>query len=137
MADTQSVTGVVEATNEKGLKINGGWLNYSLRFFKGEKATRGDQVTLAVSGQFINECKVTGKGQAPSTGGNGGGFSGPMSVAREKDIHRQVALKAAVNVAMPKNGIPDDTEIEGIIAVARAFEAYLNEPVETDDEVPY
>ena len=54
---------------------------------------------------------------------SGGGFSGgsqETNDARQKSIHRQVALKEAVN-----NSKGDDS-INGILAVADAFDAWLN-----------
>jgi hypothetical protein len=118
----QTVSGQVESTNDRGLKFDGEWLNYS-KFFKGDKPERGDDVEMVVDGKWINGVKILA-GRSPAPSRNGTGRGAPVrSDETNLRIARQVALKAAVDGLGADAG--DDTLVVGL---ARKFEAYLNEP---------
>ena len=70
---TQTVTGEVEATNEKGCKVDGRWFNYS-QFRDVPRPEVGQTVSLeVVRDHFINSLSVLGPGglAAPSEDGSG------------------------------------------------------------------
>jgi hypothetical protein len=55
---TQTLTATVEAVNERGIKINGGWLNVS-KFHAVALPMRGALVALEVQGgRWIQRCDV-------------------------------------------------------------------------------
>lgn len=119
----QSVSGTVESVNERGIKFDGEWLNYS-KFLKGDKPERGDTVTLVVDGKWVNEIKLGGSGSAPRSNGTARASSGGYrSDDTNLRIARQVALKGAV-----EHFAGSGASTEDIIGLAREFEAYLNEP---------
>ena len=131
MASKRDEQGRVEGVNDNGIKVNGRWLNYS-KFFKGERnPAKGASVTMVV-GEFngkdyLNELTVIGTAlpgapSTPSTGGYASGGFGGRSSETDKRIARQVALKAAVDF------VPQAGTISDVIAHAREFERYLNEP---------
>src|SRR5258708_3181200 len=120
------ITGRVEGVNEKGVKINGEWYNFS-NFFKGDKEPpRGVAVAAELDEykgrQYLNKLDVIGSA-LPSGGGNSpvsGGSYGRSADTNDR-IARQVALKCAVEFS-GGSGEPSD-----VIADARVFEKFLAE----------
>jgi DNA primase len=64
------VHGVVEGVNEKGVKIDGRWFNYS-RFRDVPHPDVGDLVEVLVKNHFIEALKPVGPGPAPAADGEG------------------------------------------------------------------
>ena len=87
-----TITGVVENVNERGIKLNGGWLNVS-KFAPIALPMRGAHVALEVKdGRWIQRCDVLD--------GEAGGFFDPGSKnSRERTITRLAVLKAAAAFA--------------------------------------
>ena len=126
----RDLQGRVEGVNDNGVKIAGTWYNFS-NFFKGERSPeRGVMVSAEISDfkgrEYLNKLAVIGSalsdggGNAPQQSYSGGGSYG----TKDRDIRRQVALKASVE-RYSHDGSADSALI---VSLARQFEAYLNEP---------
>src|SRR5215211_6753631 len=102
---TTTLTGTVEAVNERGIKINGGWLNVS-KFHPVALPMRGALVALEVQGgRWIQRCDVLDGQEAHSAPQRA--VAGPGT--RERTITRLAVLKAAAAFAAsrPEAKSPD------------------------------
>lgn len=64
----QMVRGVVEALNDRGLKLNGTWFNWS-KFSEVTPPTQGEEVELLVKdGKWIAGCSIVGGGGGVAVG---------------------------------------------------------------------
>lgn len=60
---TEQIRGRVEQTNEKGLKVDGRWFNWSQYSRSTVRPDEGDDVELEIArGKFINDARIVGKG---------------------------------------------------------------------------
>lgn len=60
---TEQIRGRVEQANEKGLKVDGRWFNFSQYSRSTVRPEEGDDVELEIArGKFINDARITGKG---------------------------------------------------------------------------
>src|SRR5215211_8552811 len=88
---TTTLTGTVEAVTERGIKINGGWLNVS-KFHAVALPMRGALVTLEVKdGRWIQRCDVLDGQDAHRAPERAVAAPG----CRERTITRLAVLKAA------------------------------------------
>jgi hypothetical protein len=72
---TETVRGRVEQTNEKGLKVDGRWFNFSQYSRSSVRPNEGDEVELEIArGKFINDARVLGAGAGGASGASGDGF---------------------------------------------------------------
>jgi hypothetical protein len=97
---TTTLTGTVEAANERGVKVNGGWLNVS-KYHPVALPMRGALITLDVQGgRWIQRCDVL-DGQPESTQVDlaPSGARSPHANTRERTITRLAVLKAAAAFA--------------------------------------
>ena len=103
-----TLTGVVEHVNERGIKLNGGWLNVS-KFHPVALPMRGAHVALEVKDdRWIQRCDVL-DGMTPEVSPQGDtGIALPQST-RERTITRLAVLKAAAAFAAsrPEAKSPD------------------------------
>ncbi len=152
----ETLRGVVETTNEKGIKLGERWVNYS-QFRQVPRPETGQEVEVELDkGRFINALTVVG--------GAGGGtleldepeeptgdaFEGlasdpdpalraqraatPTAPARPADrgpdrnteIRRLALLKAAAGYAAPRA----DMTADDVLAVAILWEAWITEPAD-------
>jgi hypothetical protein len=61
---TEQIRGRVEQTNDKGLKIDGRWFNWSQYSRSTVRPDEGDDVELEIArGKFINDARIVGKGE--------------------------------------------------------------------------
>jgi len=60
---SETISGQVEATNDKGIKLGGGWFNYS-QYAHVPRPLRGQAVQLQVKGRFIKPLAVLDNGSA-------------------------------------------------------------------------
>jgi hypothetical protein len=92
---TQTITATVEAVNERGIKINGGWLNVS-KFHAVALPMRGALVALEVQGGcWIQRCDVLDGQEAHNEPQRPVAAPG----TRERTITRLAVLKAAAAFA--------------------------------------
>ena len=60
---TEQIRGRVEQTNEKGLKVDGRWFNWSQYSRSTVRPDEGDDVELEIArGKFINDARIVGQG---------------------------------------------------------------------------
>ncbi len=147
----ETLRGVVEAVNDKGIKIGERWVNYS-QFRQVPRPDPGQVVEVELDrGRFINALTVVG-------GAGGGGleldepeeltgdaFEGlaaeaPRAVEgrraatpartgspdRNTEIRRLALLKAAAGYAAPRA----DMTADDVLAVAILWEAWITEPAD-------
>jgi hypothetical protein len=89
--NTETISGRVEAVNERGVNVGGAWYNVS-RYHAVALPLRGQPVALTVSGSWIEALTVQ---EAPSATESP---AQPAS-ARERTITRLAVLKAAATFA--------------------------------------
>jgi hypothetical protein len=117
---TQTITATVEAVNERGIKINGGWLNVS-KFHAVALPMRGALVALEVQGgRWIQRCDVLDGQDAPS---------GPQRAqatpgTRERTITRLAVLKAAAAFAASR----PDAKSPDVLTVADVWLRWVEGP---------
>ena len=64
---TEQIRGRVEQTNEKGLKVDGRWYNFSQYSRSTVRPQEGDDVELEIArGKFINDARIVGAGAGAS-----------------------------------------------------------------------
>jgi hypothetical protein len=92
---TQTLTATVEAVNERGIKINGGWLNVS-KYHAVALPMRGALVALEVQGgRWIQRCDVLDDQDAHRAPER----AGQPRADRDRTITRLAVLKAAAAFA--------------------------------------
>jgi hypothetical protein len=118
---TQTITATVEAVNERGIKIHGGWLNVS-KFHAIALPMRGALVALEVQGgRWIQRCDVLDGQDAHRAPQRAVAAPG----GRDAMIARQVALKAAVAYCSAREA----AKAADILPLAASFEAWLTRPL--------
>jgi hypothetical protein len=101
-APTEQVEGIVEATNAKGLKIAGQWVNVS-QFHPVELPATGDHVRLSVDSKgYIRDIDVL-KTETPA-----------VPSARDERITKLAVLKAAAEFA----AIRTDIKSQDVLRIA-------------------
>jgi hypothetical protein len=136
------LTGVVEATNEKGVKVDGEWRNWSKYCKDRPTLTRGQQVTLLMDGDFVmgvagglaaqSEASGYRSGDTaprPISNGANEAAGGVPGLSRDVLIVRQSSLKAAVDLcAVVAQVNPSGAKTEAVLKVAAAFESWVLRP---------
>ncbi len=144
----ETIRGVVEATNEKGIKIGERWVNYS-QFRRVPHPDTGQEVEIELDkGRFINALTVVGGALEPDEPEEltGDAFEGlasdpapalraqraamPTEAVRPADrnteIRRLALLQAAAEYAAPRA----DLAAGDVLAVAILWEAWITEPAD-------
>ena len=142
------ISGKVKARSEYGIKIEGieDWLNWSKEEYRKEPweaddVEVGDWVDMEVSGKYIKSIalvelptaeRMVSEPEDPFEGLEPGNRN-PIIDARELSIQRQVALYAAVQLAVGMAGKPPDGQQAGplnadfVLSLYRKFKAALEE----------
>jgi hypothetical protein len=111
------VEGIVEARNDRGIRINGEWLNVS-RFKPVELPDVGVVVRLKVQPKgYINSIEILAA--APS-GTHNSGSTSPPTVSRDRVIARLAILKAAAHFAATRT----DIKSADVLAIAKSWEKW-------------
>jgi len=108
---TENLSGTVEATNDKGIKVAGQWWNWSQYGPELPRPLRGQAVQLQVKGNFIKSLAVLDSpngSQRPAAG-------------RETAITRLAVLKAAAEFLAPRSG----ARSTDVLKVAERWEAWV------------
>jgi hypothetical protein len=114
---TTTLTGTVEAVNERGIKLQGAWLNLS-KWKPLPLPTRGALVSVDVKdGRFLDRIDVLDGQDAHSEPQRA--VAGPG--ARERLITRLACLRSAVQLAAGKG----DLTSADVLKVAERFEAWV------------
>lgn len=126
MGTKRDLTGRVTGVNEKGVKIDASWYNFS-NFYTGDREpSRGVAVSVELDSykerEYLNKLVVIGSA-LPDSGGNSSASPAYGRGETNERIARQVALKAAVDYHTDTSSLPPE-----IIATARIFEKFLAEP---------
>jgi hypothetical protein len=117
---TETITATVEAVNDHGIKVQGGWLNVS-RYHPVALPMRGALVTLEVQGgRWIQRCDVLDGAETVKLIS----ATAPSS-ARDGMIARHVALKAAVAYCAAREA----AKAADVLPLAASFEAWLTRPL--------
>lgn len=142
-AQTETVRGRVEQANEKGLKVDGRWFNWSQYSRSSVRPAEGDDVELEIArGKFINDARVLGAGAEDGPDGAGldddpfaGSLSAPAPRAatpprqvqsatpnadRNTEIRRLALIKAAADYAAAR-----EMEPEEVVTLASQWERWV------------
>jgi hypothetical protein len=115
-APTESVEGLVEATNPKGLKIQGQWVNVSQFHPIENMPETGARVRLEVDAKgYIREVQVL---DSPSV----------TPTARDERITRLAVLKAAANFVGLMGQSREDVKAEHVLVLADKWLAWVEQP---------
>jgi hypothetical protein len=107
-----TVAGVVEATNDRGLRLNGEWLNVS-KFKPLELPPVGARVSVLVDGKgFLTSVQVLE-----------GGVEKTPAVSRNETIARLAVLKAAAAFGASR----PDLKSSDVLRIADAWLAWVEE----------
>lgn len=119
-----TVAGRVEAANERGLKIDGAWLNVSKYAVGVVLPERGADVALTLDkAGFIRSCELVGGLPAPVCGAS----DAPAAPStKDRTITRLACLKAAAEFAASR-----DLKSGHVLSIAASWEKWVNRP---DDE---
>lgn len=117
---TETITGVVEALNERGCKVGGRWYNTS-QYRPVPLPTRGAHVILTVKGSWIEAVDVQDAYSEPQR-------PAQPSNARERTITRLACLRSAVQLAAGKG----DLTSADVLKVAERFEAWVTRDSEAE-----
>src|SRR5215469_14190593 len=104
---TQDVEGTVEATNAKGLKIGGAWVNVS-QFNPVELPEAGAHVRLSVDSKgYIKTLEVLGESERKTAG-----------LERDERITRLAVLKAAAEFVGRFSQVREEVRSEHVLVLA-------------------
>ena len=112
----ETISGVVEAINPKGVKIAGQWFNYS-RYNDVPRPEKGQQVQMEAKGGFIRSLEIFERIASAAVGGGN-----LPQVDRQSTITRLAVLKAAAEFA----GMRPGTTSADVLKVAEAWEQWVN-----------
>ena len=127
--ESTKVTGVVEAVNDKGIKIDGEWYNFS-KFNRVQIPNVGDEVELEVKGEWIKSLRNLTSAGEQREGKN-------QSVDNNTRVTRLALLNTATSI-LSTHGKP--VEVESVINTAHVLETYVyedREEVEENEDVPF
>jgi hypothetical protein len=117
---TQTLTATVEAVNERGIKVHGGWLNVS-KWAPVALPMRGALVALEVQGgRWIQRCDVLDGQDAHS--------APQRAVAGLPDRERLIARESALRAAVDYCAAREAAKAADILPLAASFEAWLTRP---------
>lgn len=117
---TETITGVVEALNERGCKVGGRWYNTS-QYRPVPLPTRGAHVILTVKGSWIEAVDVQDAYSEPQR-------PAQPSNARERTITRLSVLKSAAAFAASR----PDAKSTDVPRVAEAWLAWVTRDSEAE-----
>jgi hypothetical protein len=127
------VTGRVEAVNERGLKLNGEWLNVSRYAVGVVLPERGAAVacTLDKAG-FLRSVEVVDALPAPVAGGSDSQLATHNSqLTRDRTITRLAVLKAAAEFAAARDGLKSGH----VLSIAASWEKWVMREEETTHDL--
>ncbi len=120
--ESTKIKGVVEVVNEKGIKIDGEWYNFS-KYNRVETPSEGDEVEIEVREKWIKSLwkpNFTGQqreGKSPS-------------VDSGTRVTRLALLNTATSI-LSTHGKP--VEVESVINTAHVLETYVYEDRQSED----
>jgi hypothetical protein len=118
----ETLVGAVEATNDKGIKVQGRWFNFS-QYHDVPHPERGQQVALEAKGNFIQ--KLTIRAAAEPTGAEPtptpSPAQPPSTDTRELRIIRQAMAKAAASFM----ALRTDATVGDVIGMAELLERWV------------
>lgn len=124
-----TVTGRIEAANERGLKIDGAWLNVSKYAVGVVLPERGADVALTLDkAGFIRSCELLGGLPAPVCGAS----DAPAAPSqKDRTITRLAILKAAAEFGAARPQLKSGD----VLAIAATWERWVNREEETTYEL--
>ena len=126
--ESTKVRGIVETVNDKGIKIDGEWYNFS-KYNRVETPSEGDEVEIEVREKWIKSLwNLTSAGQQRE-GRN-------HSVDNGTRVTRLALLNTATSI-LSTHGKP--VEVESVINTAHVLETYVYEDRQSEDneDVPF
>src|SRR3954452_23985205 len=123
------IVGVVEAVNERGIKINGEWKNRSKFAVGCVLPERGAAVacTLDKAGFLRNVEVVSDAGPAPIAGGS----DAPSPSPKDRTITRLAVLKAAAEFGAARPNLKSGD----VLAIAASWERWIMREQETTYDI--
>jgi len=140
---TEQIRGRVEQTNEKGLKVDGRWFNWSQYSRASVRPDEGDEVELEIArGKFINDARILEQGaQSPLDLDDADPFGGapapPRATGarraapaptptpnadRNTEIRRLALIKAAADYAAARGMQPEE-----VVTLAARWEEWVTD----------
>jgi hypothetical protein len=123
----ESIRGTVEAVNDKGVKVDGEWYNFS-KYDEVDIPNEGDEVELEVAGKWIKNLTFIEERREKKNQNK--------TIDKDTRITRLALLNTATSI-LTTHGKP--VEIESVINTAHVLETYVYEErqSEEDQDVPF
>ena len=121
---TEQIRGRVEQTNEKGLKVDGRWFNYSQYSRSTVRPQEGDDVELEIArGKFINDARILGEGAEHALSLDDDPFQAPPAAAPRATRSAPAAEPSFTAARPPASATPNadrNTEIRRLALIKAA-----------------
>lgn len=126
--EVTKVRGIVESVNEKGIKIDGEWYNFS-QYDRVEIPNEGEEAEIEVRGKWIKSLTFTAERRAQKKEN--------QFIDKDTRITRLALLNTATSI-LSTNGKP--IEVDSVINTAHVLETYVyedREQTEDNEDVPF
>jgi hypothetical protein len=121
----ETVEGIVESANDRGIKVGGEWRNAS-KFHPVELPDRGTRVRCQLDGKgFIRTLEILDA--APTIGS-------PTSNTRDREIRRMAVLKAAANFLGLMGQSREEVKSDHVLLLADKWLAWVERPEPQETE---
>ena len=135
---TEQIRGRVEQTNEKGLKVDGRWFNWSQYSRSTVRPDEGDDVELEIArGKFINDARIVGKGdQNALTLDDDDPFTAPPQAAPRAASARAESATAGPAASRSTPNADRNTEIRRLALIKAAADYAAARDMDPEEVVP-
>jgi len=127
--EVTKVRGIIEAVNDKGVKIDGEWYNFS-QYDRVEIPNEGEEVEIEVRGKWIKSLTFTGERRVQKKEN--------QFIDKDTRITRLALLNTATSI-LTTYGKP--VEVDSVINTAHVLETYVyevrEEANEVDEDIPF
>jgi hypothetical protein len=138
---TEQIRGRVEQTNEKGLKVDGQWFNWSQYTRSTVRPDEGDDVELEIArGKFINDARIVGKGGQGALGFDdddpfGGEAPAPPRAASGSQAARSAIPPSPAAARLATPNADRNTEIRRLALIKAAADYAAARGIEPEEVV--
>ena len=132
---TEQIRGRVEQTNEKGLKVDGRWFNWSQYSRSTVRPDEGDDVELEIArGKFINDARIVGKGEPLTLDDDP--FAAPAQPPPRAASASPESASAGPTASRSTPNADRNTEIRRLALIKAAADYAASRGLDAEDVVP-
>ena len=134
---TEQIRGRVEQTNEKGLKVDGRWFNWSQYSRSTVRPDEGDDVELEIArGKFINDARIVGKGDQNALTLDDDPFAALPQAPPRAASPRAETASAGLGASRATPNADRNTEIRRLALIKAAADYAAARGLDAEDVVP-